>query len=33
MELLVVITLILVFEYAALRWGHDSRDSFRFTRR
>ena len=27
--LLIVVTLIVIFEYAALRWGADTRDSFR----
>jgi hypothetical protein len=27
--LFVVLTLVLIFEYAALRWGADSRDSYR----
>ena len=30
---LVVAALVPVFEFAALRWGYDSRDNFRFTRR
>ena len=30
---LVVAALIVAFEFAALRWGYDSRDTFRFTRR
>jgi len=30
---LVVAALVAVFEFAALRWGYDSRDNFRFTRR
>jgi hypothetical protein len=30
--LLLVITVVLIFEYAALRWGFDSRDAFRFRR-
>ena len=29
---LVVATLIVAFEFAALRWGYDSRDNFRFIR-
>ncbi len=29
----VVAALVAVFEFAALRWGYDSRDNFRFTRR
>ena len=31
--LLIVVSLVLLFEYAALRWGVDSRDSFRFRHR
>jgi len=30
--LLIVLLSVLAFEYAALRWGHDSRDDFRFGR-
>jgi len=30
---IVVAALVALFEFAALRWGYDSRDSFRFTRR
>ena len=30
--LLIVLFSVLAFEYAALRWGHDSRDAFRFGR-
>ena len=33
MELLLIITLVLLFELAAARWGHDSRDGFRLHRR
>jgi hypothetical protein len=33
MELLLIISLVLIFEYAAVRWGHDSRDDFRFSKR
>ena len=33
MELLLIITLVLLFELAAARWGYDSRDGFRFTNR
>jgi hypothetical protein len=29
----VVAAVVAAFEFAALRWGYDSRDSFRFTRR
>jgi hypothetical protein len=32
-ELLVVVLLIVTFEFAAARWGYDSRDSFRFDKR
>jgi hypothetical protein len=31
--LLIVVTLFLMFEYAALRWGFDSRDGFRLRSR
>lgn len=27
--LLIVVTLFAVFEYAAVRWGYDSRDAYR----
>jgi hypothetical protein len=30
---LLVTALIAAFEFAAVCWGYDSRDSFRFTRR
>ncbi len=30
--LLIVITFVAIFEYAAARWGYDSRDGFRFRR-
>jgi hypothetical protein len=30
---IVVAALIASFEFAAMRWGYDSRDNFRFTRR
>ena len=30
---LVVAALVATFEFAALRWGYDSRDNFRFSRR
>ena len=30
---LLVTTLVAAFEFAAVRWGYDSRDAFRFTRR
>jgi hypothetical protein len=33
MELLLIILLVLVFEYAAARWGYDSRDDFRLSKR
>jgi hypothetical protein len=33
MDLLVIVALILLFEYAAVRWGYDSRDSFNTNRR
>ena len=33
MELLIIIALVVIFEYAAVRWGHDSRDGFRFGKR
>lgn len=33
MELVLIILLVLVFEYAAARWGYDSRDGFRFGKR
>jgi hypothetical protein len=29
---LIVLTLVVLFEYAALRWGFDSRDAFRLRR-
>jgi hypothetical protein len=29
MEFLFIIALVLLFEFAAMRWGHDSRDGFR----
>ena len=29
MELLVIVALVLIFEFAAARWGYDSRDLFR----
>ena len=28
MEVLICIALLLLFDYAALRWGYDSRDAF-----
>ena len=31
--LLLVTALVLIFEYAALRWGADTRDAYRFGRR
>jgi hypothetical protein len=30
---IIVAALVAAFEVAALRWGYDSRDSFRFIRR
>jgi hypothetical protein len=34
MELLFIVALVLLFELAAVRWGYDSRDTFRrFNRR
>jgi hypothetical protein len=30
---IVVAALVAIFEFAAVRWGYDSRDNFRFTRR
>jgi hypothetical protein len=30
MELLLIVALVLAFEFAAARWGADSRDAFRF---
>ncbi len=33
MELLLILLLVVVFEYAAARWGYDSRDGFRFKKR
>ena len=34
MELLLLILIVVaVFEYAAARWGYDSRDAFRLRRR
>jgi hypothetical protein len=30
---LLVTTLVVAFEFAAVRWGYDSRDTFWFTRR
>jgi hypothetical protein len=33
MIVFVVAVVVAAFEFAALRWGYDSRDSFRFTRR
>jgi len=32
-ELLLIVLLIVIFEFAAARWGYDSRDSFRFHKR
>ena len=33
MIVLVVAALVAAFEFAAMRWGYDSRDNFRFSRR
>jgi hypothetical protein len=33
MELLLIVALVIVFEFAAMRWSHDSRDDFNFPRR
>ena len=33
MIVIVVAALVAAFEFAALRWGYDSRDNFRFIRR
>jgi hypothetical protein len=33
MELVLIIVAIAAFEYAAARWGVDTRDAFRFNRR
>ena len=33
MEIIVIVALVVAFEYAAARWGYDSRDGFRFKRR
>jgi hypothetical protein len=30
--LLIIIALVAIFEYAAARWGYDSRESFRIRR-
>jgi len=32
MEIICILAIVLVFEFAALRWGVDSRDSFRSPR-
>jgi hypothetical protein len=32
MELLIILAIVAVFEFAAARWAHDSRDGFRLTR-
>jgi hypothetical protein len=29
---LVIVATVAIFEFAALRWGYDSRDNFRFNR-
>ena len=33
MELLVILGIVIVFEYATARWGYDSRDLTRFPER
>jgi len=33
MIVIVVAALVAAFEFAAVRWGYDSRDNFRFIRR
>ena len=33
MELLLIVALVAALEYAAARWGYDSRDGFRTLRR
>jgi len=33
MIVIVVAALVAAFEFAAMRWGYDSRDGFRVTRR
>jgi len=33
MELLVIVALVVVFEFAAARWSYDSRDGFNTPRR
>ncbi len=32
MELLIIVALVAIFEFAAARWAFDSRDGFRLTR-
>jgi hypothetical protein len=32
MELLLILALVVIFEFAAVRWGYDSRDDFRVRR-
>lgn len=32
-ELLLIVALVAAFEFAAVRWGYDSRDGFRHIRR
>jgi hypothetical protein len=32
MELFVIVALVLLLDYAALRWGYDSREDFRVPR-
>ena len=33
MELLLILLMIVIFDFAAARWGYDSRDGFRFNKR
>jgi hypothetical protein len=33
MEALLLLALLLIFDYAAARWGYDSRDDFRVVKR
>jgi len=30
MEILLIVGLVILFDLVAMRWGHDSRDGFRF---
>ncbi len=32
MELFLIVAVVAIFEYAAARWGVDTRDSYRFKR-